>query len=392
MFWHSLSKSFQVIKNRMPTFLCIKTVFEILIRVLLMNLTIKWWDKVLHRLELKMAHRFHFKTTAGETARTFLKVVPWRMYMVSILLSALAFPTFVYGIRLGSNIFSDTTHFFYELSAPSVASPTPPPPLPSIMPQVGSVLSTVEEGDSCDAMLAYRMRLSRAGEVFSDVKPETVQALGAAIGQDCHRLQPGMVLMLSPHYPLVALGGTVTQITSLTPHQAIPTPLIRIRNAEEKGPDCSGGCALSVQIAPNVRVRLEVKTSLTVRNGAWIWTLAMMARKNVPGFSTYPYVDSRATLNGMTLRACDFQVNDVHDDNSLACSQIQPNTITSDGGAWMFAVTGPGALDHWHFPLHYPPNTRLLLWLSDESGKLVYHAGDPLYRYDDSAHIYQKIH
>jgi hypothetical protein len=357
-----------------------------------MNLTVKWWDKVLHRLELKMAHRFHFKTTTGEASRTFLKVVPWRIYIVSILLFALALPTFVYGIRLGSNIFFGVTHFFYELSAPSVAASTPPPPLPGVVPRVGTVLSTVEEGDSCDAILAYQMRLSRAGEIFSDVKPETVQALNVALGQDCHRLQPGMVLALSPHYPLVALGGIVTQITSLTPHQAIPTPLIRVRNTEEKGPDCSGGCALVVQVASNVRVKLEVRTSLMVRDGAWIWAQAMMTRKNMSGFSAYPYVDPQVTLNGMTLRACDFQVNDVHDDNSLACSQIQPNTIMSDGGAWMFAVTGPGALDHWHYPLHYPPNTRLLLWLTDDSGKLIYHAGDPLYRYDDSTHIYRKIH
>lgn len=338
-----------------------------------------------------MANRFHPKSTPGENLRTFLKRVPWRRHLLSILLIVLGLPTFVYSIYIGSNIFFGTSHFFYDLSAPSVATPTPQPPLPKLLPQVGSLLYTVQEGDNCDAILVYQMRMNQAGEVFSDVKPETVRALNAALGQDCHRIQPEAVLALSPHYPLVAVSGTVKKIAALTPHQVIPTPLIHVHNTEPQGPDCSHGCALTIQIAPHVLVRLEVQTTLSLREGSWVWAQATMARKRVSGFDTYPYMDNTAKLDGMSLHACDFQVDDVHDNNSLPCSQLQPNTINADGGSWLFAVTGPGALDHWHYPIHLPPNTRLLLWLADENGILRYHAGDPAYRYNERTHIYQKL-
>ena len=318
-------------------------------------------------------------------------MVPWRMYLVSILLIVLALPTLVYGIHLGGNVFYNTTHFFYDLSAPPAASPTPPPPLPNVLPQVGPVLYTVRDGDSCDGILVDQMHMGDAPEVFSDAKPETVRALNAALGQDCHNLKIGTVLALSPQYPLVALGGTVMKIAALLPHQVIPTPLIHVHSTEPQGPDCSGGCALTVRIAPQVTVQLAVQTTLTIREGSWVWAQAMMARKKVARFDNYPYVDSATPLNGMSLRACDFQVDDVHDSNSFSCSQLQPNTIDSDGGSWLFAVTGAGALDHWQYPIHLSPNTRVLLWLTDENGTLVYHAGDPLYRFNENTHTYQKL-
>lgn len=338
-----------------------------------------------------MAGRFHPKSTPGENLLAFLRMVPWRMYLVSILLIVIGLPTFIYGIYIGGNVFLGATHFFYDLSFGPVASPTPQPPLPNTLPQAGSILYTVKDGDSCDAILAYQMRMNQAGEVFSDIKPETVQALNAAMGEDCHHIQPGTTLSLSPHYPLVALGGIVMKIAALSPNQMIPTPLIRVHNTEPQGPDCSHSCALTVQIAPHVLVRLEVQTTLKIREGSWVWAQAMMARKVVGGFDNYPYANNTATLNGMSLRACDLQIDDVHDDNSLACSQLQPNTINADAGSWLFAVTGPGALDHWHYPIHLPPNTRVLLWLTQENGALAYHEGDPLYRYDQSTHTYQKI-
>src|SRR5579859_295834 len=330
-----------------------------------------------------MANRFHLKgkgissLPTRENLRTLLQTMLPRRYLIPILLVILGLVTFVYGIYVGRNIFASVTHFFYDLSLAPVASPTPQPPLSKLLPQVETVLYTVQDGDSCDAILAYQMRMNQAGEVFSDVKPDTVQALNTALGQDCHHIQPGAVLKLSPQYPLVALGGIVEKIAALSPHQVLPTPLIRVRNTEPQGPDCSRGCALTVQIAPRVLVRLEVQTTLTIREGSWVWAQAMMARKRVPGFDAYPYVSTTTTLNGMTLQACDFQVDDVHDDNSLDCSQLQPNTIVADGGSWLFAVTGPGALDHWHYPIHLPPNTRVLLWLTDDGGTLVYHQGDP---------------
>ena len=97
-----------------------------------------------------MAGRIHpTRTGAGsvptrEYLSILLRMVPWRMHLVPILLIILALPTFVYGISIGRNIFFGVTHFFYDLSAPSVASPTPQPPLLKLLPQVGSVLYTVE--------------------------------------------------------------------------------------------------------------------------------------------------------------------------------------------------------------------------------------------------------
>jgi len=314
-----------------------------------------------------------------------------RGHLVRNFFVVLGLVTFIYGIAIAGNIFVGTTRFFYALSLAPAATPTPQPPLPQLLPQAGTVLYTVQDGDSCDAVLTYQMHMNQAGEVFSDVKSETVHALNAALGEDCHRIQPGAVFTLSPHYPLVALGGIVEKIAALTPRQVLPTPLIRIPHTEPEGPDCSRGCALTVQIAPHVLVRMEVQTTLTIRQGAWVWAQAMMARKSVRGFANYPYVSTTATLNGMSLKVCDFQVDDVHDNNSLACSQLQPNTIAADGGAWLFAVTGSGALDHWHYPIHLLPNTRVLLWLTNDHGTLVYHQGDPLFRYNEQAHTYEKI-
>src|SRR5215813_4062450 len=133
-----------------------------------------------------MAGRFHPKNTPGENLLALLRIVPWRRRLITVLLIVIGLPTFVYGIFIGRNVFFGATHFFYDLSAPPVASPTPQPPLLKLLPQVGSLLYTVQEGDSCDAILVYQMRMNQAGEVFSDVKPETVRALNAALGQDCH--------------------------------------------------------------------------------------------------------------------------------------------------------------------------------------------------------------
>ncbi|MBV9690293.1 MAG: hypothetical protein JO202_11360, partial [Ktedonobacteraceae bacterium] len=92
-----------------------------------------------------------------------------------------------------------------------------------------------------------------------------------------------------------------------------------------------------------------------------------------------------------TLHACDLQVDNVHDDNSLPCSQLTPNTIDDDGGVWLFGVTGSGSLDHWQYPLHLPPNIRVLLWLSNDHGILKFESGNPLYRYNETARVYVKI-
>ncbi len=231
--------------------------------------------------------------------------------------------------------------------------------------------------------------MANAGQVFSDVNPNTVKALNSSLGQDCHALQPGMVLPLSPQYPLIALGGVVQKINANTPQQVLPTPLIKT-SGQSLPADCTGGCLLTVKVAPQVVVHVLVNTTIVIKVGSWIWTQATLARKNVSGFPDYPYADPKASLDGMTLRACDFQADDVHDDNSLSCDQLTPNSIDDDGGAWLLSVTGPSALDHWHYGIHFPTGTRALVWLSSENGALKFHKGNPLYKYDDGTHVYVK--
>jgi hypothetical protein len=256
-----------------------------------------------------------------------------------------------------------------------------------VLPQAGSLLYTAQGGDSCDSILTYQMRMADAGQVFSDVNPATVKALDASLSQDCHALQPGMTLPLSPQYPLVAIGGVVLKINALTTQQVLPTPLIKTSNQQFPA-DCTGGCILTVRLAPQVQINLTVQTVLPIKVGSWVWAQAMLARKNVKDFPNYPYADPRASFNGMSLRACDFQVDDVHDDNSLACDQLLPNSIDDDNGAWLLSVTGPGALDHWHYGIHLLVGTRVLLWLSNDNGVLKFHKGNPLYTYDEKTHVY----
>jgi hypothetical protein len=337
-----------------------------------------------------MAGRSFRRSTPAENLRLVLGAIPWRLLILIPLLVVIAFPFFLFGTSLGQRLLPAMTNYFYGLSNTPTPVPTPYPPFPASLPQPGSLLYTVREGDNCDEILTTQMFMADAGQVFSDVKPGTVKALDGAIGQNCHGLQPGMVITLSPQYPLVAIGGVVLKINPLSPQQPLPTPLINVQ--EQVGIDCTGGCNLTVRIAPQAVVQLIVQTALQVPVGSWVWAQAAMPLKQVPGFPNYPYVDPHASLNGATLRACDFQVNSTHDDNSLSCSQLTPNTILDDNGAWLFGVTGPGSLDHWRYNLsafHLPAGTRVLLWLSlDNNGNLVYRRGNPVYRYNAETHLY----
>src|SRR2546427_1715833 len=162
-----------------------------------------------------MARRFRTRSTPKENLRIVIQAIPWRLLLLIPALIVVAIPSFVYGSRIGSGVLPSVTHFFYTLSGPpSTPAPTPLPTLSKTLPQIGSVLYTVQSGESCDEILTFQMRMADAGQVFSDVKPETVKALSAAVGQDCHALQPGMVLPLSPHYPLIAFGGEVLKIAA----------------------------------------------------------------------------------------------------------------------------------------------------------------------------------
>ena len=340
-----------------------------------------------------MARRFHTRSTPAQNLRAILHAIPWRLLLLLPVLILFAIPAFYIGTHAGKNVLPSLTNFFYKASGPA-APPTPTayPAFPSQLPQVGSLLYTVQTGDSCDEILAYQMHMTDAGTIFTDVRPETVKALDVSIGQDCHNMQPGMVVTLSPHYPLVAFGGLVLKVVATSPQQVLPTPVIPIVTPQAAGIDCSSGCLLTVRLAPGTQIYLNVQTTLPVKVGSWVWAQAMLARKKVPNFDTYPYADPATSLNGMTMNACDLQVDNTHDDNSLSCSQLTPNTINDDNGSWLFGVTGSNGLDHWAYPLHLPSGTPVLVWLTqDSNGNLYFHRGNPVYRYDEGSHLYVKV-
>lgn len=340
-----------------------------------------------------MAGHFQPRSTPAENLRIIIRSIPWRLLILLPMLLLLAIPAFYFGLHAGQKVFPTVTNYFYNLTgSPQAVSPTPFPPFPAVLPQVGSRLYTVQGGDSCDEILAVQMHMADAGTIFADIKPKTIQALNASIGQNCHALQPGLVLALSPQYPLIAFGGEVLKVDATSSQQVLPTPLINVSHQQQLGTDCSSGCQLTVKIAPGVEVQLFVETTLPVRVGAWVWTHASLARKNIKDFDNYPFADPLASLNGMSMRACDFELDNRRDDNSLSCSQLLPNTITDDGGAWLFAVTGPGSLDHWGYALHLPAGTRVLLWLTaNTSGDLRFNKGNPVFRYNDAAHVYVPV-
>ncbi len=337
-----------------------------------------------------MAGRVYRRSTPAENLRIVLHAIPWRLLLLIPVLLILAFPAFLFGTGAGQRLLPALTKYFYNLGSPPTPAPTPYPAFPSALPQPGSLLYTVQAGDSCDEILTTQMSMSDAGQIFSDTVPASVRALDSAIGQDCHALQPGMVITLSPQYPLVALGGIVLKAEPTSALQSLPTPLINVAQ-QQTGIDCSTGCNLAVRIAPNVQVTLTVQTTLPVHIGSWVWAQAMLPREAIAGFAAYPYVDPSASLNlnGMTVRVCDFQIDAAHDDNALSCSQLLPNTIIDDGGSWLFGVAGSGSLAHWHIALPYPAGTRVLLWLSlDNNGNLVYRRGNRVYRFDEQTHVY----
>ena len=340
-----------------------------------------------------MSRRVRPRSSLSDNLKLAGHIVPWRLLLLIPFLLAFAVPAFLLGTDAGRHFLPNLTSFFYNLSSStSSVTPTPMPPLTQYLPLPGAITYTIRDADSCDAVLITQMHMSDASQIFSDANPQTVQALNSSLGQNCGNLQPGDVVTLMPQYPLVALGGVIKQVNALSPAQPIPTPLIRVQRQQKVGVDCSNGCLLTVQVASGVQIKLSVETSLPVPVGGWIWAQATYPRKVITSFSNYPYADTSEALNGATLLACDVQINDTHDDNSLSCNQLQPNTINDDHGAWLYGVTGSGSLDHWAYNLHLPAGVRVLLWLStDQNGNLVYHKGNELYRYDNTLHLYVKI-
>lgn len=339
-----------------------------------------------------MSGRVHRRNRPAGNLRAIMHAIHWRFLILVPILLIIVVPAFLYGMRVGQRILPSITNFFYNITGSSPSpTPMPLPSFPTSLPQAGLSLYTVQADESCDEILAIQMRMADAGQIFSDANPNTVKALDSLVGQDCHAIQPGMVIRLAPQYPLVALGGVVLKVNPTSSPQPLPTPLINVPTQQPTGIDCSSGCFLTVRIARDTQIHLIVQTALPVRVGSWVWAQAVLARKQVAGFDNYPYADSNASLNGMSLRACDLQVDKTHDDNALSCDQLLPNTIDDDGGAWLFGVTGPGGLDHWGYPLRLPSSTRVLIWLTNSNGNLSFHRGNPVYRYDETTHVYVSV-
>ena len=336
-----------------------------------------------------MSGRIHQRQKPAGKLEALMHAIPWRFLLLAPFVLILVLPVFQYGMRVGQHILPTVTHFFYDISGPApLPAPTPLPSFPTSLPQAGVVLSTVQAGESCDEILTMQMRMADAGQIFSDANPNTVKALDSLIRQDCHGLQPGMIIRLAPQYPLVAVGGVVLKVDPASPPQLLPTPLINVPTQQQSAIDCSSGCDLTVRIARETHIHLVVQTALPVRTGSWVWAQAMLAREQIAGFAHYPYAGPNASLNGMSLRACDLQVDTIHDANALACDQLLPNTIDDDGGAWMFGVTSPCGLKHWGYPLNLPSCTQVLIWLTHANGHLSFHRGNPVYRFDEKLHVY----
>ena len=150
-----------------------------------------------------MTDQVHSRRSPRLNLRSVIQALPWRLFLLMPILLLVGIPAFLFGTRVGQRVLPTLTNFFYNISGPP-PTPTPLPPFPTALPQPGPLLYTVQAGDSCDEILMLQMHMVDAGQIFSDANPNTVNALENAIGRDCHALHPGMVITLSPQYPLIA--------------------------------------------------------------------------------------------------------------------------------------------------------------------------------------------
>ena len=128
-----------------------------------------------------MARRFHPRSTPAENMRLITRGFPWKLLLLLPVLVAVAVPTYLFGSRLGNQVLPSVTKLFSALAAPAPsATPTPPPAFPTLLPRAGTILYTAQDGDSCDSILTFQMRMNDAGQIFSEVKPTTVKAAKAA--------------------------------------------------------------------------------------------------------------------------------------------------------------------------------------------------------------------
>src|SRR5437588_610061 len=105
-----------------------------------------------------MTRRFQQRSTPAENFGIILRSIPWRLLLLIPMLVLVAIPAFYYGTHAGQKAFPSLISFFYDLTGPpSTATPTPQPLLLTTLPQVGSLLYTVQVGDSCDEILSVQM-------------------------------------------------------------------------------------------------------------------------------------------------------------------------------------------------------------------------------------------
>src|SRR5436853_7409315 len=111
-----------------------------------------------------MDHRIQkqSKRRRRENPRFFIRSIPWRLLILLPVLILVAIPTFYFGTHSGQRVLPAVTNFFYNLTGPPpAATPTPLPSLPSTLPQLASLLYTMQTGHSCDGRLTVRIPMSK---------------------------------------------------------------------------------------------------------------------------------------------------------------------------------------------------------------------------------------
>src|SRR5579859_5708089 len=89
-------------------------------------------------LEPLMARQFRPRSTPKDNLHIVARSIPWKLLILLPVLIGLAVPAYIYASHAGNMVLPSVTDLFYRLSssAPPQASPTPLPPLPSVLPQV----------------------------------------------------------------------------------------------------------------------------------------------------------------------------------------------------------------------------------------------------------------
>lgn len=346
-----------------------------------------------------MSRRFLPRSSSAENVDIIVRSLPWKTIIGFVICAVGFLPFLACSLFIANNGLLDLSQLFSAINGAHADLPPPHTsfPFPAVSPQMGVIPYVIQDGDSCNEILANQMNMGQSTKIFNDAQKNSIQVLNRVLGQNCQNLTVGAVIPLQPQSPLVAIGGIVRKISTPSFVKPTPTPLVRlpktIRQQAEANRyvDCSGGCNLQIQTTSKDTANLFVETDMHVQVGSWVWALAMMQPQKVPGLDNYPYLEPHASVDKTVLRACDFTLEDQQDDNMTPCRKLLPNTIDDDGGIWLYAVTGSQALGHWHWASNLPPNTQVLMWLSSKGGDLQYEDNNPIYRYSPKQHAYIKL-